>query len=175
MYRSAVVLSLLVSVTACAAVEAPSAGSPLCAAGWAQAVETNLGTGDGSGHGPDAGSDEWQSVVEFRLGVRGLTGLPARGSPPWCAYIEALAADTAPVQYVCEDAEAAATLNVHFLTTEPRTMIARRGDLLSLLTLQRSASGARYEGDDVSFWEHHGEARVIWGTDAADVRCQALP
>ncbi len=174
MYRSAVILSLLVSVTACAAVEAPSAGPSLCAAGWAQAVETSLGSGDGSGHGPDAGSDEWQSVVEFRLGVRGLTGLPARGSAPWCAYIEALAADTTPVQYVCEDAEAA-TLNVHFLATEPPTMIARRGDVLSLLTLQRSASGARFQGDDMSFWEHHGEARVTWGTDTADVRCQALP
>lgn len=174
MYRSAVVLSLLVSVTACVAVETPSVGPPLCAAGWAPAVETNVGTGDGRGHGPDVGSHEWQSVVEFRLGVRGLTGLPARGSAPWCAYIEALAADTDPVQYVCEDAEAA-TLNVHFLTTEPPTMIARRGDVLSLLTLQRSASGARYQGDDMSFWEHHGEARVTRGADAADVRCQALP
>lgn len=174
MYRSAVVLSLLVSVTACAAVEAPSVGPPLCAAGWAQAVETNVGTGDGRGHGPDVGSHEWQSVVEFRLGVRGPTGLPARGSAPWCAYIEALAADTDPVQYVCEDADVAA-LNVHFLTTEPPTMIARRGDVLSLLTLQRSASGARYQGDDMSFWEHHGEARVTRGADAADVRCQALP
>ena len=39
--------------------------------------------------GPDIGSDEWQSVIEFKLGIRGQADLPARGSREWCEFIEA--------------------------------------------------------------------------------------
>jgi hypothetical protein len=48
-----------------------------------------LTTDDGMGHGPDIGSDEWKSVVEFRLGVRGIPGTPDRSSEDWCTYIDA--------------------------------------------------------------------------------------
>jgi hypothetical protein len=41
-------------------------------------------TDDGQGHGPDIGSDEWKSVIEFRLGIRGKPDLPARASEAWC-------------------------------------------------------------------------------------------
>ncbi|WMC11684.1 MliC family protein [Oceanimonas pelagia] len=47
-------------------------------------------TGDGLGHGPDAGSGEWKSVVEFRLGIRGATGVPERETQAWCEYIDGL-------------------------------------------------------------------------------------
>ena len=45
-----------------------------CSPAWYQAVEARALPGDGRGHGPDLGSAEWQSVVEFKLGVRGARG-----------------------------------------------------------------------------------------------------
>lgn len=61
-----------------------------CSSAWHQAVEARVPTGDGRGHGPDLGSFEWQSVVEFKLGVRGHAEVPARDSIAWCRYIEHL-------------------------------------------------------------------------------------
>jgi membrane-bound inhibitor of C-type lysozyme len=171
MYRFLSCISLLLVTTACAGVGSPAPSIALCAAGWAQGIESQLQTGDGRGHGPDIGSDEWQSVVEFRLGIRDLPGLPERGSAAWCAYVEALADDRMPVIFACDD-DAATKLAVHFLPTEPRTLIARRGDRLALMAQQRSASGAKYAGDDAALWEHHGEATVTWGADAPEMRCR---
>lgn len=62
----------------------------LCSADWFSAVESAVSTGDGQGHGPDVGSEEWQSVVEFKLGVRGSSALPNRNSSEWCSYIDGL-------------------------------------------------------------------------------------
>lgn len=63
-----------------------------CSPAWFETVEKSLNSGDGYGHGPDLGSDEWMSVVEFRLGVRGQTGLPERGSDAWCDAMDKLMA-----------------------------------------------------------------------------------
>jgi hypothetical protein len=59
-----------------------------CSEAWYAEIEAALGTADGQGHGPDAGSDEWQSAIEFKLGVRGDPEVPARASEQWCAYID---------------------------------------------------------------------------------------
>ena len=59
-----------------------------CTKSWYEYVETKLSTGDGRGHGPDPGSDEWKSVVEFRLSIRGNSGMPDRSSPDWCEFID---------------------------------------------------------------------------------------
>ena len=53
-----------------------------------QEVELLLPTGDGAGHGPDRGSLEWRSVVEFKLGIRGDPAIPARDTDEWCTYID---------------------------------------------------------------------------------------
>ena len=52
-------------------------------------IESKVATGDGQGHGPDTGSFEWHSVVEFKLGVRGDAQVPERGSSQWCEFVEA--------------------------------------------------------------------------------------
>jgi len=57
-----------------------------------RAIAAKVATDDGKGHGPDIGSDEWKSTVEFRLGVRGNASVPARDSAAWCPYVERLAA-----------------------------------------------------------------------------------
>ena len=64
-------------------------GSP-CSDDWYRFVEKKVVSGDGQGHGPDLGSDEWKGVVEFKLGIRGEPGLPARDSQEWCDLIDKL-------------------------------------------------------------------------------------
>jgi hypothetical protein len=59
-----------------------------CSPAWNEWVEARLPSGDGMGHGPDIGSLEWQSVIEFKLGLRGDPDVPPRGSQRWCAYID---------------------------------------------------------------------------------------
>ena len=61
-----------------------------CTAQWYQFVEHKLVSGDGQGHGPDIASDEWKSVIEFKLGIRGQSGLPAQDSEDWCELIDAM-------------------------------------------------------------------------------------
>jgi len=61
-----------------------------CSSEWNRYVDRIVVSGDGQGHGPDLGSDEWKGVVEFRLGIRGQTGLPARASDDWCQLIDRL-------------------------------------------------------------------------------------
>lgn len=53
------------------------------------AMEEALQTGDSQGHGPDVGSAEWMSVVEFKLGVRGDSDVPDRHTDAWCEFVNA--------------------------------------------------------------------------------------
>ena len=78
-----------VSLPAAAGAEAPIP----CTAQWYQWVEHKLVSGDGQGHGPDIGSDEWKSVIEFKLGIRGQSQLPDRDSEDWCQLIDAMLHD----------------------------------------------------------------------------------
>lgn len=84
---------LLIALLACTA-RAESLVAPPeapCSPAWNRAVDARVVSGDGRGHGPDLGSDEWKSVVEFKLGVRGKAGVPSRDSAAWCGYIDRLA------------------------------------------------------------------------------------
>ncbi len=60
----------------------------LCSHAWYKFIEEKVVTGDGHGHGPDVGSAEWKSVVEFKLGIRGNPDVPSRESDDWCRYID---------------------------------------------------------------------------------------
>jgi len=76
-----------------------------------------------------------------------------------------------PVVYFC-DGNRSNEIVVTFFQTVPATVIAERGDSVSLMYQQPSASGARYQGRNESFWEHHGEAAVTWGYGAPTMRCE---
>lgn len=91
MKRRLIILVVLVAVNLAAAAGA-QALTP-CTAQWYQFVEHKLVSGDGQGHGPDIGSDEWKSVIEFKLGIRGQSGLPDRDSEDWCRLIDAMVLD----------------------------------------------------------------------------------
>jgi|GEM_PF-825513 len=69
------------------AVWASSPDQQPCSEQWYEFVEENIATGDGLGHGPDVGSSEWRSVIEFKLGIRGEPQLPAVDSEQWCEFI----------------------------------------------------------------------------------------
>ena len=81
-------LSLFVLLTACSGNRGESAGPDApCTEEILTSIENSTRTGDASGHGPDLGSDEWHSVVEFRLGVRGDVSVPPRGTKRWCEFV----------------------------------------------------------------------------------------
>jgi len=237
-------------------------------------IEAQVPTGDGRGHGPDVGSEEWKSVVEFKLGIRDQGEAPSRDSDAWCRYIDrivlseprrhagpsfactgaaagsvegmvcedeelstldrklsevyaaasaiatperppTLAAEqrgwikgrdecwksndpsgcveteyvrriaelqaryrlvpfVGPVRFTC-DANPANEVVATFFETEPPTLVAERGDSVSVMFLQPAASGSRYRGRNESFWEHHGEATIRWGHGAPEMRCKKTP
>jgi hypothetical protein len=86
-----IILVLFVAVNLPAA--AGSEALQPCTEEWYQFVEHKLVSGDGQGHGPDIGSDEWKSVIEFKLGIRGQPNLPDRDSEDWCQLIDAMVHD----------------------------------------------------------------------------------
>lgn len=89
-YKNALcLLTVLTAIHGCTSDERVASTPAPCSAEWNDYVDTMLTTDDGMGHGPDIGSDEWKSVVEFRLGVRGIPGTPDRSSEDWCTYIDA--------------------------------------------------------------------------------------
>jgi uncharacterized protein len=278
---------LVVLATSIVNANSPSNAFPtLCSEEWNQFIEKKLSTGDGHGHGPDIGSDEWRSVVEFKLGIRGDANVPKRDGKAWCSYIDRimvldshisyvgnnadqkinrarpsyrcdkvressieamicneeilsaldqklanvytnalkhesnqnlslikaeqrgwikgrndcwkedderlcvkeayiqriaelqakyrLVKSRGPISFICDDNQLNEVL-VTFFQTEPQTLIAEYGDSISLMYMKPSASGSKYEGGDKSFWEHHGEAMIIWGYQAPQMKCMKTP
>ncbi len=37
---------------------------------------------------------------------------------------------------------------------------------------QPATSGARYQGRNDTLWEHEGKARITWGYNTPEMRCQ---
>lgn len=84
------IASLLLLLTACPDRKPANQAAEPCTERWYQELEATVSTGDGMGHGPDIGSEEWKSVIEFKLGVRGKQGVPDRNSREWCRFIDDL-------------------------------------------------------------------------------------
>ena len=80
-----ILLLLALTLTTCTGLS--PAPQPPCPDHLLQRIEQQVGTGDGQGHGPDIGSAEWHSVVEFRLGIRDNTDVPEPATRAWCAFI----------------------------------------------------------------------------------------
>jgi uncharacterized protein len=257
-----------------------------CTDAWYQAIEKRLQTADAQGHGPDIGSDEWKSVIEFKAGVRGGANVPERNSEKWCTYIDQqtkamqatgsdtgkprtvnvvpgpsydcakvepggieamicedkdlsaldrklsqvyasasikagnehpptlkaeqrgwikgrddcwksddagacvrmayqrriaelqaryrLVAGTGPVYYEC-DGNPANEVSATFFKTDPPTLIAERGDSVSLMYQQPGGSGIKYLGRNESLWEHQAETTITWGYGAIESHCKRKP
>ena len=266
---------VLLTLVACSSVKLDSQQTPLCSPAWYQSVDYRLVTSDGQGHGPDVGADEWKSVVEFRLGIRGKAGIPARNSEEWCRYIDnkisavrlskthdqsempsfdcnvvrpgstedaickdeslitldlklaavyaqavalsaneqpphylaaeqrgwikgrndcwksndersciadsytrritelqakyKLVSQQGPIFYYCNN-QAANEVVVTFFQTEPLTLIAERGDSVSLM--YKKSGEAIYEGRNESFKEQEGNTWITWGYGTAAMACE---
>ncbi|WP_311568455.1 MliC family protein [Photobacterium arenosum] len=78
---------------------------------------------------------------------------------------------TATVTYLCTDQPGSEVIATYF-PTDPPALIAERGDSVSLMYQQESASGTKYVGRNESLWEHQGEATVIWGYGAPELQCK---
>jgi hypothetical protein len=83
-----IVLPGIVLAAACSGEQTHETSPEPCSEQWQQSIEARLHTGDSQGHGPDVGSAEWFSVVEFKLGIRGKPEVPSRDSLEWCTYID---------------------------------------------------------------------------------------
>lgn len=81
---------------------------------------------------------------------------------------------SASATFVC-DGNPRNEVIAHFFQTDPPSLIAERGDSVSFMFQQPAASGARYQGRNESLWEHQGEATVVWGHGAPEMRCQKKP
>jgi uncharacterized protein len=66
-----------------------------------------------------------------------------------------------PVSFACQN-NPANEIVATFFDTDPPTARLERGDRTVLAYLVRTASGAKYEGQNVSFWNKGSEAMVTW-------------
>jgi uncharacterized protein len=76
-----------------------------------------------------------------------------------------------PVTYFC-DGDPKNEVVATFFQTDPPTLIAERGDQVSLMYLQPSGSGSKYQGRNETLWEKAGEAVITWGYGSPEMRCK---
>lgn len=74
-----------------------------------------------------------------------------------------------PVIYDCNEG----TLTATFYHTQPGLVLLERNGRTRPAFQVISASGARYEGDGLHFWEARGEASVHWS--GAELKCRPQP
>ena len=82
-----------------------------------------------------------------------------------------LVSGNGPVTYFCDN-DPKNEVIVTFFQTNPPTLIAERGDQVSLMYLQPSGSGSKYQGRNETLWEKGGEAIITWGYGSPEMRCK---
>ena len=85
-----------------------------------------------------------------------------------------LVLETGPVFYQCEGSPAS-EVSVTFFETDPPTLIAERGDSISLMYQQPSDSGVKYLGRNESLGEHQTETCITWGYGMLESHCKRKP
>lgn len=103
MRRLIATFPLAVLLAACSPTPAPPSASQdvpvitaLGSAAWYTWVDQQLGITD-HGHGPEAGSDEWNQAVQHKLGEEAPQSRP--GSPQWQQSVDALLRTRLPPAY----------------------------------------------------------------------------
>lgn len=124
--------------------------------------------------------------AEQRGWIKGRNDCWKNGDPRACTEAEyrhrtaelqaryRLVPERGPFWFAC-DGDPRNEVVVTFFETEPPTLIAERGDQTSLMYRQPSGSGAKYQGRNETFWEHQGEAAIVWGYDAPEMHCVRKP
>jgi uncharacterized protein len=76
-----------------------------------------------------------------------------------------------PFFYACDD-NPAKEIVITFFKTDPPTLIAEFGDSVSLMYLQPSGSGSKYQGRNESAWIKGKEAMITWGYGSPEMSCK---
>jgi len=72
-------------------------------------------------------------------------------------------ASNGPFTFFCtRDSRPSGTINATFYQTQPAMALLMRNGVTVPAFQVDAASGAKYEGRDVVFWDAHGEASVTW-------------
>ena len=89
---------------------------------------------------------------------------------PVASSLQSPVVSTGPVAYSCrQSGTAALSLAATFYRTEPAMVLVRHDGETRPAFQVRAASGTRYEGQDLLFWEARGEVLVTWSGD--DLTC----
>jgi membrane-bound inhibitor of C-type lysozyme len=94
---------------------------------------------------------------------------PMGGSKP--AAPKSPVASNGPVEYECmQTAGGNDTLRATFYQTTPALVLVERGNQTRPAFQVPAASGAKYEGHDLIFWDARGEALVTWS--GVELKCK---
>jgi uncharacterized protein len=75
-----------------------------------------------------------------------------------------------PFRFACDGTPSQDIVVTWYETDPPSGLLETRAGTTPLFQTA-SASGARYIGDDVQFWEHQGTATLTFGTKAIELNC----
>ena len=67
-----------------------------------------------------------------------------------------------PVGFVCKGRESEPMTATYYNQTDPKSALITFGKRQVIAFIAPSASGTRYLGEEIEFWEHQGEALVTW-------------
>ena len=80
-------------------------------------------------------------------------------------------ASTGPIEYECMGAGAGNdTIMATFYKTAPALVLVERANRTRPAFQVPAASGAKYEGQDLMFWDARGEALLTWS--AVELKCK---
>lgn len=77
---------------------------------------------------------------------------------------------SAPVRFVCNGDPRDEVIAIYF-QTDPPSLIAERGDSVSLMFLEPDGPGAKYVGRNEWLWQQGTQARLRWGYEAPEMAC----
>ena len=83
----------------------------------------------------------------------------------------ALVSSTGPFFYACANNPSSEVI-MTFYETDPATLVAEYGDSTSLMYIEPSGSGSKYQGRNESVWIKGNEARVKWGVVSQTMNCK---
>lgn len=102
-------------------------------------------------------------------GIYEFEPMPAAQAPP-----KAPVAAKGPISFACtQDGKAGGTIQATFYETSPAMVLVTRSGQSRPAFAVPAASGARYEGDGIRYWEARGEVSLWWS--GAALVCKAKP
>lgn len=81
---------------------------------------------------------------------------------------------TGPISYACDGDRRNEVVATYF-ATDPPTLIAERGDSVSLMYRRREGGGVKYIGRNESLEGEGADVSIVWGYDAPTMRCRKMP